>query len=583
MRRPQWRVADLRLVLVGVLLVVAWLGIGYRLFRVQGADAATLAQRGFDQRVRHETIEPKRGTIFDRDGVEMAISVEGSALVVDPTLVEDVPATAVALAPLLDAEYVDVLRRLESEGRFVYLARRLSRADADRIASTIEAEELIGLSFVDEPLRVYPSGSLAAPVLGFTRHEDSRGFEGLEATMDDVLVGKPGERIVERDPAGRAIPQGEYLIEPAAPGSDVVLTLDREIQYASEEALAATIEHTGAEGGAIVVMDPRTGEILAMVSAPGFDPNDRSELDLDAVQNRATSHVYEPGSTLKMIAVAAALEEGRVHPETVFPTPKELKIGEEEYTDHGYNPSSMTVADIVTKSSNVGTIMIQRRLGNELHYQYLDAFGLGRQTAIDFTAEAPGRLDHITSWNTATQGPSAAIGYGVGVTPLQMAAVYSTIANDGEWIEPHVVAEIIDGTGERSVTEPRRRQVVSPTTALTMRRLLEGVVARGTGQEAAIEGFTVGGKTGTTEKFLAEEGRYSETDTIAWFIGIAPIDEPRVVVSVMLDSPSGELQDGTELRFGGTSAAPVFAEVAEAALHQLGAIPDVPIGDGDGG
>jgi cell division protein FtsI (penicillin-binding protein 3) len=579
MRRPQWRVADLRLVLVGVLLVAAWIGIGYRLSRVQGADAAEFAQRGFNQRVRHEVIEPKRGTIFDRDGIEMAITVEGRALVADPSLVVDPAGISAVLAPVLGQEFVELSRRLEGEGRFVYLARRMGRSEAAEIAAIIEEEELVGLSFVEEPLRVYPSGPLAAPVLGLTRLEDNRGFEGLEAAMDDVLVGRPGKRIVERDPSGRAIPQGEYLIEPASPGSDVVLTLDREIQFAAEQALAAALERTGAEGGSVTVMDPRTGEILAMVSAPGFEPNDRTDLDPVTVQNRATSHVYEPGSTLKVITVAAALEEGVADRNSAFPTPHSIEIGEEEYSDHGYNPAAMSVADIVTRSSNVGTIMIQRTLGNQLHYEYLDAFGLGRPTAIDFTAEASGRLDPVANWNSATRGPSAAIGYGVSVTPIQMASVYSTIANDGEWVEPHVVAEIIDGEGERSATEPRRRPVVSPTTALTLRRMLEGVVAEGTGKRAAINGFTVGGKTGTTQKFLTEEGQYSEEQTIAWFVGIAPIDEPRVVVAVVIDSPAGELEDGTDLKFGGAAAAPVFAEVAEAALHQLGAIPDLPMSD----
>jgi cell division protein FtsI (penicillin-binding protein 3) len=575
MRRSQWRFGDLRLVLIGVFFVAAWVGIGYRLFLVQGADAAVLAQRGFDQRVRHEVIEPKRGTVFDRDGVELAISVEGRALVADPSLIDDPAGTAAALAPALTREFSDLQQRLTGDGRFMYLARRLGRSEAQEVAAIIEDEELAGLSLVEEPLRVYPSGRLAAPVLGLTRLEDNRGFEGIEAAMDDVLVGKPGKRIVERDPSGRAIPQGEYLIEPARPGSDVVLTLDREIQFAAEQALAAALERSNAEGGSVTVMDPRTGEILAMVSAPGFDPNDRTALLPETVQNRATSHVYEPGSTLKVVTVAAALEEGIAHRDSAFPTPHTVRIGGEEYTDHGYNPETMSVADIVTKSSNVGTIMIQRSLGNQLHYQYLDAFGLGRPTAIDFTSEASGRLDPISAWTSRTRGPSAAIGYGVGVTPLQMASVFSTIANDGEWVEPHVVAEIIDGDGDRTTTEPRHRPVVSPTTALTLRRMLEGVVSYGTGQRAAIDGFTVGGKTGTTQKFLTEEGRYSEEDTIAWFVGIAPIDEPRVVVAVVIDSPRGELENGTDLRFGGGSAAPVFAEVAESALHQLGAIPDL--------
>jgi cell division protein FtsI (penicillin-binding protein 3) len=241
----------------------------------------------------------------------------------------------------------------------------------------------------------------------------------------------------------------------------------------------------------------------------------------------------------------------------------------------------MTVADIVAQSSNVGTIRIQQELGNERQYEYLDAFGFGRAASIDFAAEQAGRLEHVSRWCHSSCGPSAAIGYGVGVTALQMAAAYATIANDGEWIEPHVVAEIIEADGTRIVTDPRRRTVLSQDTAETMRRLLRGVVERGTGYRAAIDGYTVAGKTGTSDKFLVDEARYSDEVSIASFIGMAPADTPSVVVAVVLDSPQGALDDGTELKFGGASAAPVFAAVTEAALHQRGVTPDAAGADED--
>ncbi|MEA3510997.1 MAG: penicillin-binding protein 2, partial [Actinomycetota bacterium] len=317
----------------------------------------------------------------------------------------------------------------------------------------------------------------------------------------------------------------------------------------------------------------------AMVSQPGFDGSDRSTLDPATLRNRAITDVFEPGSTLKVVTVAAALEEGVVRPDTPFETPNEIEIGEETYTDHGTNPPVMTVSDIVAQSSNVGTIKIQRQLGNEAHYRYLDAFGLGRPASIDFAGESTGRLDHVSEWNNAAAGPSAAIGYGIGATPLQMAAVYATVANDGEWVEPHIVSEIIGSDGERTITEPRGHQVISAATARTMRTMLRGVVEDGTGFRADIEEFPVGGKTGTSDKFDVETGKYSETETIAWFIGIAPIDDPEIVVVVVLDAPSGTIDDGLyDMKFGGTSAAPVFAEIAESALHQLGVSPT---NDGD--
>jgi cell division protein FtsI (penicillin-binding protein 3) len=559
---------------LGVLFFVAWGGIGYRLFQVQGVEAAELAQRGFDQRVRHEEILPKRGTIYDRDGVELAITVYGNSLIADPRLVQDPEAAAAVLAPMLGENLADLTIKLDGDGRYARLTSPLEHADAETFAAVIEDSGLSGFSLVEEAVRVYPSGSLAAPVVGLTRLDDGSGIEGIESIMDGALAGRPGKRIVERDSAGRAIPQGEYLIEEATPGSDVYLTIDREIQHTAEIALGEAIDRTGSVGGSVVVLVPASGKILAMVSLPAFDPNDRSSLQSASLRNRAVADVYEPGSTLKVVAVAGALELGIVGPDTVIETPPEITIGDETFEDVSDHPYTMTVADIVAKSSNVGTIEVQSRLGNEQHYAYLDAFGLGRPASIDFTPEAAGRLDHYTDWCYSTCGASAAIGYGVGATPLQMAGLYATIANDGEWVEPHVVAELVGPDGDRISSKPRRRRVISAETAVMMRRMLRQVVEGGTGHRAEIDGFTVGGKTGTTDKFDVEAGVYSEDETIAWFVGIAPIDDPAIVMVVVLDTPQGILDDGTELKFGGASAAPVFAQIAESALHQLGVAPD---------
>ena len=570
----RWRLSDLRVITLGVVIVVAWGGIGYRLFQVQGAEAAALSERGFNQRVRHEEILPKRGTIYDRDGVELAVTVYGKSLIGDPLLVEDPAAAAAVLSPLLGENLVDLTNRLDGEGRYVLLSRGLEHAEAEVLGNAMAEAELEGFALVEDAVRVYPSGSLAAPVIGLTRLDDGGGIEGIESIMDEALSGRTGKRIVERDAAGRAIPQGEYLIEPATPGSDVHLTIDREIQHTAERALSTALEQTNAVGGSVVVMVPETGRILAMVSFPAFDPNDRSSLDADSLRNRAVADVYEPGSTLKVVAVAGALELGIVGPETVIETPPEIIIGDETFEDVAEHPRAMTVADIVAKSSNVGTIKIQERLGNERHYEYLDAFGLGRPSSIDFNPESAGRLDHFTDWCHSTCGASAAIGYGIGATPLQMAGLYATIANDGQWVEPHVVAEIVGPDGDRISSEPRTRRVISAETAVMLRRMLQQVVEGGTGFRAEINGFTVGGKTGTSDRFDVERGEYSTTETISWFAGIAPIDDPAIVAVVVLDTPTGILEDGTELKFGGASAAPVFAEIAESALHQLGVAPD---------
>jgi cell division protein FtsI (penicillin-binding protein 3) len=326
-----------------------------------------------------------------------------------------------------------------------------------------------------------------------------------------------------------------------------------------------------------VVLDVKTGEALAIANMPTFDPNDRSSFETDTFRNRAVADVYEPGSTLKVVTIAAALEEGIVSPATSYDVPAELEIHDKTYTDVGRKKAEvMNVAQIVARSSNIGTIMVQSDLGNERHFYYLNQFGLGSTPGSGLPGESSGQLHPLAQWCTTTCGPSTAIGYRVDVTPLQMAAVFGAIANDGVWVQPHVVKEVIDGEGSRSAPDVVERRVISSETAATMRLLLRGVVETGTGQRAAVEGYLIGGKTGTTEKLIPGVG-YSDTERIASFIGIAPIDDPEIVIAVVLDSPRtppGSADDAPRLEFGGVSAAPVFAEIARAALHQLGIAPN---------
>jgi cell division protein FtsI (penicillin-binding protein 3) len=581
MLRPTWRIRDLRVVLVGIVFIAAWVGIGYRLFQVQVVEAATFVADGEDQRIKVEDKAAKRGTIFDRDGIELAVSVDLPAVLADPALIEDPAGTAQLLAPLYGGDVADLTARLsQSDSRFTYLARHLEVDVADRMKTAVIDNKLEGIYFQNEPYRVYPAGDLAAQVLGFVQQDDQSGLEGLESEFDHLLTGTPGKQVLERDPEGRPIPLGELLIEPAIPGFDLRTTIDREIQYAAQQAAADAVVDTNALAATIVVLVPGTGEILAMATAPTFDPNDRSTMDTAAVRNRAVTDVYEPGSTLKVITVAAALDAGIVMPSNTWNVPAayEVEGKEDPYTDVGREEDRiMSVAEILTSSSNVGTIQIQEQLGNELHHQYLDAFGLGQLTTDSIPGEVPGLLHPLEDWVSATAGASTAIGYRVDVTALQMAAVFGTIANNGVWVEPHLVSELIHPDGSRDVTVPRQRPVLSERTAEQMRELLQGVVEQGTGSRASIDDFAVGGKTGTTEKFLYEEGLYSEDDRIASFIGIAPIDGPEIVIAVVLDSPHGEIEEGdriVELQFGGVSAAPVFARVAEAALQALGVAPD---------
>ncbi len=583
MGRPQWRVADIRLVLVGTVLIASWIGIGFRLFNVQGVHAAEYAEPGFDQRVRHEETPAKRGTIYDRDSVELAVTVDAQTVVADPSAISDPVGTAAVLASLLGIDESSLVTRLsDSSSQFAYVARRLDPLVAEEVRLMLADEQIKGISLITEPKRVYPADSLASQVLGFVRQDDQQGLEGIEYEYNEVLSGTPGTRILERDGYGVEIPAGELLVEPAVPGSDLILTIDREIQSAVQEAAERALQTTNAQAATIVVLEVGTGDILAMASAPGFDPNRRSGIEPSTVRNRAVTDVYEPGSTLKVVTISAALEEGLVTPEDSWEVPFQLEIEpkEEPYTDEGRDHvATMTVTEIVAYSSNIGTIQIQQRLGNETLHRYLGAFGLGQSSDSGLPGEVPGLLRPVEEWCANVCGPSTAIGYRVDVTPLQMAALFATIANGGVWVQPHVVQAIVDSDGRTEINEPLQRPVLSEDTAQTMRQLLQGVVEYGTGHRAVVDGFTVGGKTGTTQKFLSDEGVYSEEDRIASFIGMAPVDDPRIVVAVVLDSPHGTITEGDEiadLRFGGVSAAPAFAEVAEAVLHRLGVAPDVP-------
>lgn len=581
MSRPQWRVPDVRLTLVGAVFVLAWLAIGARLVDVQALNAEEYAEQGLDQRIKVEELDAARGTIFDRDGVELAVTVEAVTVFADPAFVGDPELTARVLDPLVGLSEAELIERLTADTRFAYIERRMERSEAERVREVVEATGITGVFFRAEPARIYPAGSLASQLVGFVRSDDLGGIEGLEFQYDDVLSGVPGRQIVERDPYRNPIPQGQYVVEPPRHGADVVLTIDREVQFAVEQALAEVVERSGAKAGTIVVLDVQTGEVLAMASAPTFDPNHRSTIDPSRVRNRAVADMYEPGSTLKVVTIAAALEEGLVGPGTSLTLPAkyiiDLDPDPKVYTDVARrHEEEMTVAEIVARSSNIGSITIQAMLGNEIHHRYLSSFGLGQRASGELPGEAPGLLRSVDDWCETTCGPSTAIGYRVDVTVLQMAAVFATIGNNGVWVEPHVVREIIHPDGSREVFEPVRRPVLSADTARTMQLLLQGVVEsdRGTGSRAAVAGYTVGGKTGTTEKFLPDIGVYSDEDRMASFIGIAPISAPRIAVAVMLDTPSGEDDNGDDLRFGGVSAAPVFAEVVEATLHRLGVAPD---------
>ena len=576
-----------RLALIGLFLVVAWGGMAYRLVQVQVFQAEALANQGLSQRLVSRELPPQRGKIYDRNGELLAMTVEAQSLYAVPSQVEDPLWVAQQVGGLLGVDSSLLMDRLGSDRDFVYLKRQVDPVVADEVL----AMEIRGVYALPEPTRVYPAGQVASHVTGFV-DIDGNGQEGLEYVYDTELRGVEGHALFERDLDGRPIPQGISDIVPAQPGVDLNTTVDLALQYQAQQACLDAVDRTEARSCWVVVLEVETGAVLAMTGAPVFDPQTRQNVDPRcsdaedptrclAFSNFVVRGLYEPGSTQKLITVAAALEEGEVEVTSVIPDVADvLELRENAcssndddlfgcYRDFDeHETADLTVAEIFTQSSNVGSILVAEKLGQSRLVSYIEAFGLGARTGIDYSVEAPGLLNFEAGCETCWA--SAAIGYSVAATPLQMASAYAAIGNDGVWTTPHIVASKTDLDGSTEVAGSQTRRVVSEETAILMRELLAGVVDDGTGHRATIEGYRVGGKTGTAN-ILGEDGRYTDL-TRASFVGMAPIDDPKVVVAVLVDSPS------REFRTGGASAAPVFAEVMEQALHRLGVTPDAGLG-----
>jgi cell division protein FtsI (penicillin-binding protein 3) len=556
-----------RLLALLILSVLAFLAISGRLVVLQVFDAGSLDQAAARQRLTVIDLPATRGRIFDRNLNDLALSVPARAVWADPRLVGDKPRTAARLAKALDVKKATLARRLASKGRFVYLARRIPKLRGD----VVQRLNLPGIFVVADVARRYPSGTVAAQVLGFVDIE-GHGQAGIEQQYDGLLRGHPGKIQLERDPQGRAIPQGRRSLEPAEPGTDLVLTIDQHLQYVTEQALYRAVRQHKAKAGSVVVMSPRSGEILAMANMPTFDPNRIAASKPEGRKNRAIADMFEPGSTNKTITAAAALQHGIVTPKTETIVPDNIPLcPEKTFRDsHSHAPELMTFADIVARSSNVGTIMAARDLGRDRLYKAEVDFGYGRRSGVDLPGESPGILRPAQSWYCTDLGTNA-IGQGVAVTVLQMASVYATVANQGVLRAPTLLRGTVDARGRVAKADRRPgRRVLSVRTAKAMSKILEGVVKEGgTGTQAAMEEWRVAGKTGTARKPDTRRGGYRPGAYVGSFIGFAPAEKPAVVVAVVIDEP-------TRGYYGGSVAAPVFREVTGAALRRLGVVPTLP-------
>lgn len=535
-----------------------------RLVWLQGLDSSTLATEARDGRMLTVVLPGDRGELVDADGVVMATSVERYTIVANQTQVADwkdgVDSAAEAaelLSPLLGIPAAELGAELVGEDRWVVLAKDV----APDVYREVMDLDIAGISGERTTARVYPSGTTAGNLLGFVGAE-GHGMAGLEQTYDDVLSGTDGQETYERGARGQRIPSGEDSLTPAVPGRDVQLTIDRDLQYVSQEAIDEQVAATGAEWGTVEVLDVTTGEILALADSGTIDPNDPANAD----PSRAAAVVYEPGSTAKVITMAAILEQGLATPTDRFTVPYQYAVpnGEVFKDSHEHADLPLTLTGILAESSNTGTVMVGQNLPPQVRHDYLAKFGFGRSTGSGLPGETAGLLRDMSDWAGDGRSPYAILfGQAVGVTTLQATQVFATLANGGVQVQPHLVKAVADEDGTLvPVEQPGATRVVSEQTADTVLRMMESAVTEGTGSAAAVAGYRIAGKTGTSQAF---EGG-GVVKNVASFVGIAPADDPRIVVNVTLYDPKTSI-------YGGVVAAPVFSEVAGYALQYLGVPP----------
>jgi cell division protein FtsI (penicillin-binding protein 3) len=535
-----------------------------RLVQLQGLDATTYASEAEAGRLRTAVLPATRGTITDRNGVALATTVEAVNVTADQTLVTDPAAEAAALAPVLGIDAATLQATLTGTKRFAYVAKAVTPEvwHSVRDLDLPDTTGLPGIFGESTSKRVYPGGETGANVVGFVS-ADGKGLGGLEYALDKTLAGRDGKATFELSAGGRRIPSGVDAERDAVPGKDVALTIDRDIQWTAQKEIARAVKATSSQSGTVIVMDPHTGDLLAMATAPTFDANHPGTAPASARGNRALAEPYEPGSTGKVITASALLEQHAITPETPITVPNRLcRAGKcfKDFENHG--TEHLTYAGTIAKSSNIGTIKAAERMGNlKKLYPYLHKFGVGQPTGLGLPGEATGELPPTSTWS-ATSGYTMTFGQGYSVNTVQMASVFATIANDGVRVAPRLIAGTTGPDGKVDTAAPAgSRRVISTSTARTVRMMLEGVTQEGgTAPLARIPGYRVGGKTGTAQRFdpacLCYRG-YTMS-----FIGMAPVDKPDLVVAVTLQAPRSAIG-------GGVNAGPVFKDVMAFSLEAL--------------
>lgn len=558
--------ASIRRALFVAAFIVFWvMVISVRLVYLQVTQHEKLGERARSQQQESIETASRRGTLLDRHERELARSVQTESIFLDAAQLEegDIECTVARLASVLQLQKQELSQKLEAakskNSRFLWIARRLSEEQAN----TIRGLGLPGVNFRSEPKRFYPNGSIAAHVLGFVGI-DGAGLGGVEQFYNQKISGESGKLFVEKDSQGNPYESFEM---PGTPGQTVVLTLDHSIQYRAEQALLAAVAKSRAKSATAIVLDPRSGEILALANAPTFDPNNPGAAKPEARSNWALQNIYEPGSTFKIISFSAAIEKGLVTPDDHIDCQMgSITVAGRVVHDH-HAFGNLTITEALAKSSNVAAIKLGLRVGDPSMYDFITRFGFGARTGIELPGETSGLLRPVNRWQPSSIG-SIAMGQEVGVTPLQMAAAFGALANDGVRVAPHLVREIRTPNGATVYrSNPEQRRVVKPETARALRQMLENVTLNGTAKLAQLNGYTAAGKTGTAQKIDPKTKTYSRTKHVASFVGFAPVENPAIVIIVVIDEPGGAYH-------GGDVAAPVFREIAEQILPDLGVAPD---------
>jgi cell division protein FtsI (penicillin-binding protein 3) len=566
------RGVTVRIRLLGLAFIVAFALVGWRAFSLQILQKRDWVERAERQHQKSIPLIPQRGTIFDRNGGAMALSMEVDSVYAEPRKLENRDHAARLLAPILDLPLETVRAKLSGDKGFVWLKRQVPPALSQRIRNL----KLEAVGAIKEHQRFYPNSTIGAQVLGFTGL-DPKGLAGIEATYDKTLLGRGGYLIMERDALGRGIGSGEPVIEGATRGHDLHLTIDENLQYIAERELAAGVKEFNAKAGAVVVLEPSSGRILAMANQPDYNPNAFSRYKPSDWRNRAISDTFEPGSTMKVFVMAAGLNEGVVTPNQLINCEGgSWKVGGRVI--HDSHPHGVLTAEEVLKvSSNIGSAKIGRMLERKRLHTYLRDFGFGAKSGLELPGEENGILRDPSRWFEIDLA-TISFGQGVSITPLQLAAATGAIANGGNLMEPYLVEKVTDGEGQ--VVEERQpkivRQVVKPEVATRVTRMMETVTEEdgGTGTKARVPGFRVAGKTGTAQKVDPVTGGYSADKRIASFVGFVPADNPRLVVVVMIDEPRGQV-------YGGLVAAPVFSRISTQSLQYLKVAPTEPLSPGE--